>query len=152
MADQMTFKRYEIKYMLTCRQEEQIKQVMVRKIRCCCVQKKNRHAARTGRTIFSRRDSRAERTVMQDFTRQPAITAVGNRPSTVHSIRKRSASKYRDRQNQSSDPQRDPLLHAELPRSSSSSPFHLRTRCLPQFEDRRIRNRTLRCVCDCHST
>lgn len=28
MADQMTFKRYEIKYMLTCRQEEQIKQVM----------------------------------------------------------------------------------------------------------------------------
>lgn len=31
MADQMTFKRYEIKYMLTCRQEEQIKQVMVRK-------------------------------------------------------------------------------------------------------------------------
>lgn len=28
MADQMTFKRYEIKYMLTRRQEEQIKQVM----------------------------------------------------------------------------------------------------------------------------
>lgn len=57
---------------------------------------------------------------------------VGNRPSTVHSIRNsqrnRSASKYRDRQKQSADPQRDPLLHAELPRSSSSSPSHLRAR------------------------